>query len=190
MLSKFSVGDIHLFFYIFFWENKTRESSAEQRNQMKCRLLYSENNNNNNNNNKTMPIATDKRGYPHHIFLISPPKHMLWYSLEAPRWGASNEYPQHMFSRRNKKDISIFRKEKVLYLLIWMPSNIYLKKKKKKKQHFFSHLLIYLIGTYDHCACLFTCLSVCLSVCSALDKVCFGVFTQSKLLKKQFKFSL
>ena len=38
-------------------------------------------------------------------FLISPQKHMLWYSLEVPRWGASNEYPQHMFSRRNKKNI-------------------------------------------------------------------------------------
>ena len=25
------------------------------------------------------------------------------YSLEAPRRGASNEYPQHMYSRRNKK---------------------------------------------------------------------------------------
>ena len=27
------------------------------------------------------------------------------YSLEAPRWGASNEYSQHMFSWRNKKNI-------------------------------------------------------------------------------------
>ena len=27
------------------------------------------------------------------------------YSLEAPRRGASNEYPQHMFSSRNKKNI-------------------------------------------------------------------------------------
>ena len=44
--------------------------------------------------------------------LISPRKHMLWYSLEAPRRGASNEYPQHMFSWRNKKDISIFRMKK------------------------------------------------------------------------------
>ena len=31
------------------------------------------------------------------------------YSLEAPQQGASNEYPQHMFSCTNKKDISIFR---------------------------------------------------------------------------------
>ena len=27
------------------------------------------------------------------------------YSLEAPHWGASNEYPQHMFSVRNKKNL-------------------------------------------------------------------------------------
>ena len=27
------------------------------------------------------------------------------YSLEAPRWGASNKYPQHMFLSRNKKTI-------------------------------------------------------------------------------------
>ena len=27
------------------------------------------------------------------------------YSLEAPRWGASNEYPQRMFLLRNKKNI-------------------------------------------------------------------------------------
>ena len=27
------------------------------------------------------------------------------YSLEVPQWGASNEYPQHMFSLRNKKNI-------------------------------------------------------------------------------------
>ena len=29
-----------------------------------------------------------------------------------PRRGASNEYPQHIFAWRNKKDISIFRDEK------------------------------------------------------------------------------
>ena len=27
------------------------------------------------------------------------------YSLEAPQWGASNEYPQYMFTRRNKENI-------------------------------------------------------------------------------------
>ena len=40
------------------------------------------------------------------------------YSLEAPRRGASNEYPQHMFLLRNKKDISIFRLKKAPYLLL------------------------------------------------------------------------
>ena len=30
------------------------------------------------------------------------------YSSEAPRGGASDEYPQHMFLLRNKKNISIF----------------------------------------------------------------------------------
>ena len=29
---------------------------------------------------------------------------MLWYSLEAPCQGTSNEYPQHKFLRRNKKN--------------------------------------------------------------------------------------
>ena len=29
----------------------------------------------------------------------------VWYSLEAPHQDASNEYPQHMFSWRNKKTI-------------------------------------------------------------------------------------
>ena len=30
---------------------------------------------------------------------------MLWYSLEVPRQGTSNEYPQHMFSWRIKENI-------------------------------------------------------------------------------------
>ena len=33
------------------------------------------------------------------------------YSLEVPHRGTSNEYPQHMFSSRNKKNI---------YLIIWI----------------------------------------------------------------------
>ena len=41
------------------------------------------------------------------------------YSLEVPRRGASNEYPQQMILWRNKKDISIFRMEKKMpYLLL------------------------------------------------------------------------
>ena len=31
------------------------------------------------------------------IFLISAQKYRLWYSLEPPRRGGSNEYPQSMF---------------------------------------------------------------------------------------------
>ena len=31
------------------------------------------------------------------IFLYSAQKHRLWYSLEPPRRGGSNEYPQSMF---------------------------------------------------------------------------------------------
>ena len=34
------------------------------------------------------------------------------YSLEVPQWGTSNEYPQHMFSWKNKKNVSTFRLEK------------------------------------------------------------------------------
>ena len=30
------------------------------------------------------------------------------YSLEVPQWGTSNEYPQHMFSSRDKKNIDTF----------------------------------------------------------------------------------
>ena len=32
-------------------------------------------------------------------------KPTLWYSLEAPQQGTSNEYPDHMFSWRSKKNI-------------------------------------------------------------------------------------
>ena len=47
----------------------------------------------------TLPIGLDKGGYPVNSFLISPRKHMLWYSLEAP---------QHTFLWRNKKNINTF----------------------------------------------------------------------------------
>ena len=35
-------------------------------------------------------------------------------------------YPQHMFSSRNKKDISIFRMKKAPYLLLCMPEETFL----------------------------------------------------------------
>ena len=41
------------------------------------------------------------------IFLISPQRHILWHSLEEPQQGSSNEYPQHMFSWRNQKNICL-----------------------------------------------------------------------------------
>ena len=65
-------------------------------------------------------IATDKRGYPHNTihFIFLHDNICCGYSLEAPRQGASSEYPQRMFSLRNKKDISIFQMKKVPYLLL------------------------------------------------------------------------
>ena len=47
-------------------------------------------------------IGLNKSGYQVNIFLISL------------RCGASNEYPQHMFSWRNKKNINTFRLKKIL----------------------------------------------------------------------------
>ena len=38
------------------------------------------------------------------IFLISVQKLDCWYSLEPPRRGGSNEYPQSLFLSRNKKN--------------------------------------------------------------------------------------
>ena len=49
---------------------------------------------------KIRPIFKLKRS---DIFLISPQKHMLWYSLEVPHRGTSNEYPQHMFHGELRK---------------------------------------------------------------------------------------
>ena len=71
-------------------------------------------------------IATDKRGYPHNIFLISLRKHMLWYSLEAPRRGASNEYHNVCFRGEIRKISAFFgckkyrhfSDEKMPYLLL------------------------------------------------------------------------
>ena len=45
----------------------------------------------------------DKSGYQVHIFLIS---------LVSPQWGTSNEYSQHTFLCRNKKNINTFGLEK------------------------------------------------------------------------------
>ena len=58
------------------------------------------------------------RGGIHIIFFLFLDEYIYCgYSLEVPRRGTSNEYPQHMFLLRNKKDISIFRMKKAPYLL-------------------------------------------------------------------------
>ena len=70
------------------------------------------------------------------FFLISRSKHMVWrifylfvciytntccwYSLEVPHRGASNEYPQHMFSWRNKKKCQSFWLEKIVLMELWL----------------------------------------------------------------------
>ena len=48
---------------------------------------------------------------------------MLWVLIRSASGGASNEYPQHMFSWINKKDISIFRMKKAPYLLLCLILN-------------------------------------------------------------------
>ena len=55
------------------------------------------------------------------VLLISLQNEFCWYLLEAPCLGASNEYPQHMYTWRNKKNnylIPLFIKS-YGYRLIW-----------------------------------------------------------------------
>ena len=40
------------------------------------------------------------------ILLITQLKYLKWYSLEASHRDTSNEYPQHMFSLKNEKNVS------------------------------------------------------------------------------------
>ena len=49
-------------------------------------------------------IGLDKGGYPVNIFL----KHMLWVLIRSASMRRLNEYPQRMFSWRNKKNINTF----------------------------------------------------------------------------------
>ena len=57
--------------------------------------------------NMVRTIATDKALFTSENcwFLFLNENICCGYSLEAPQWGASYEYPQHMFSSRNKKNI-------------------------------------------------------------------------------------
>ena len=50
------------------------------------------------------------------FFIIFQKKHMLWYSLEVPQWGTSNEYPQHLLLLGIKKTIYLLVKTKAIRL--------------------------------------------------------------------------
>ena len=67
--------------------------------------------------------ATDEGGIHIIFFLFLHENICCRYSLEVPHRGASNEYPQHMFLWRNKKDISIFLIKNVPYLLLCICPN-------------------------------------------------------------------
>ena len=67
-----------------------------------------------------IPLALGKICYQV-IFLFLHKNIHYGYSLEAPHRGASNEYPQCMFSWKNKKNINTFLVEKEPYLELWSP---------------------------------------------------------------------
>ena len=75
---------------IFLWKNKKKVS----KNYHQTFLL----------NN----IGLDKSGYQVNNFLISQRKYMLWVLIR-------NEYTQHMFLLRNKKNIDMFWLKKAPY---------------------------------------------------------------------------
>ena len=57
------------------------------------------------------------------IILISPPKHMLWVSLET-LWQGASKYPQYMFSWRNKKNIFLITPLSGAMLLVSLSSEL------------------------------------------------------------------
>ena len=62
-----------------------------------------------------------------HYFLISAQKHRLWYSLEPPRRGGSNEYPQSMFCEQQYEKYQNFLCENFQFLEVKF--SIYLNKR-------------------------------------------------------------
>ena len=63
-------------------------------------------------------IHKDKKRYPHNFYFLFLLENInCGYSLEVPQWGTSNEYPQFMFSQRNKKYICTFLLKKKY--IIW-----------------------------------------------------------------------
>ena len=100
------------------------------------------------------------------IFLISAQKHRLWYSLEPPRWGGSNEYPQSMFwaeewkisefliwkfSFFGGKKFSVYLNRRVFVMFVWL---MYMYHNKKGIQAR---------------ACVRVCVCMCMSVVSVCD---------------------
>ena len=60
------------------------------------------------------------------IFHISNQNIDCGYSLELPQWGGSNEYPQSMFLRRNKKNNVFPCKPQFYYIKVgFKESNLY-----------------------------------------------------------------
>ena len=66
----------------------------------------------------THNIAPDKRGIHIIFFLFFHENICCGYSLEAPQQGTSNEYPQHMFSWKNKKYWYFWLEKKMPYLVL------------------------------------------------------------------------
>ena len=69
-------------------------------------------------NNQTVPYLSNTRGIKEEYLVIILGQfflflhknliiYMLWYSLEVPHWGTSNEYPQHMFLWRIRENYPI-----------------------------------------------------------------------------------
>ena len=47
--------------------------------------------------------------------------YMLWYSLEAPQWGASNEYPQHIHPLNESRELTCHKsRTQTLTLELWL----------------------------------------------------------------------
>ena len=64
------------------------------------------------------------------IFLISAQKHRLWYSLEPPRRGGSNEYPQSMFWAEIWKKKKKKKKKKIEFLSVYLNWRVFVMKNK------------------------------------------------------------
>ena len=95
-----------------------------------------------------MSIATDKRGYPHIIFLLLDENICCGYSSEAPRRGASDEYPQHVFGEK-KERYQHFSDEKSALSVAMYVYNIHTSRLGEYPVTHFSYFFIkiYVVGT-------------------------------------------